>query len=396
MAKKSEEHKWDYWKTQPVPKIGEAIEEEGPVESKTLEQVAKEPLAIASTFEWWSPDINNDNDLLAIHTLLAENYVEDDSCQFRFNYSMEFLRWALAPPGYYPDWNVAVRKKSDGQLLAFISGIPLHVHFGGRSQKICEINFLCVHKKLRSRRMAPILITEVTRRVNLCDIWQAIYTAGVVLPRAFAVAQYFHRSINVQKLVAIGFSRVPKQYEKFARPLEALQRNYTLPDKPTVKHLRPMEEKDCSHVAEMLNRYLAKFKVAIEFDVAEVKHWLLPRPNVLWSFVVENPTTGEPTDFVSFYALPSTVIGNTQYPVLKAAYSYYYVAKTMSVLQLMNEALILAKMEGFDVFNTLNQLDNDEFIEKLKFAPGDGKLNFYMYNWKLKEVKPSEVGLVML
>ena len=30
-----------------------------------------------------------------------------------------------------------------------------------------EINFLCVHKKLRSKRLAPVLIREITRRVNL-------------------------------------------------------------------------------------------------------------------------------------------------------------------------------------------------------------------------------------
>jgi hypothetical protein len=33
--------------------------------------------------------------------------------------------------------------------------------------KAVEINFLCVHKKLRSKRLAPVLIKEVTRRVNL-------------------------------------------------------------------------------------------------------------------------------------------------------------------------------------------------------------------------------------
>ena len=46
-----------------------------------------------------------------------------------------------------------------------------------------EINFLCVHKKLRSKRVAPVLIREVTRRVNCRGIFQAVYTAGVVLPK---------------------------------------------------------------------------------------------------------------------------------------------------------------------------------------------------------------------
>ena len=36
---------------------------------------------------------------------------------------------------------------------------------------MAEINFLCVHKQLRTYRLAPMLIKEITRRVNLCDIY---------------------------------------------------------------------------------------------------------------------------------------------------------------------------------------------------------------------------------
>jgi glycylpeptide N-tetradecanoyltransferase len=42
----------------------------------------------------------------------------------RFNYSPEFLAWALQPPGYRSDWHVGVRVKGRGKLVAFISGIP--------------------------------------------------------------------------------------------------------------------------------------------------------------------------------------------------------------------------------------------------------------------------------
>lgn len=52
-----------------------------------------------------------------------------------------------------------------------------------RSQKMVEINFLCVHKKLRSKRVAPVLIREITRRVNQMGIFQAVYTAGIVIPK---------------------------------------------------------------------------------------------------------------------------------------------------------------------------------------------------------------------
>lgn len=59
-----------------------------------------------------------------------------------------------------------------------VSSLPLC-----REKKMVEINFLCVHKKLRSKRVAPVLIREITRRVHLEGIFQAVYTAGVVLPK---------------------------------------------------------------------------------------------------------------------------------------------------------------------------------------------------------------------
>ena len=38
------------------------------------------------------------------------------------------------------------------------------------------------------------------------------------------------------------------------------------------------------------------------------------------------------TDMLSFYALPSTIIGNKTYPTLRAAYAFYNVANTVRSL----------------------------------------------------------------
>src|SRR5687767_2340822 len=99
-----------------------------------------------------------------IFTLLEQNYVEDDDAMFRFAYPIGFLRWALTPPGWRKDWHVAVRVKETKAFVAFITGIPVTVTLN-QSQKIkmAEINFLCVHKKLRDKRLAPVLIAEITR-----------------------------------------------------------------------------------------------------------------------------------------------------------------------------------------------------------------------------------------
>ncbi|OMJ13498.1 Glycylpeptide N-tetradecanoyltransferase 2, partial [Smittium culicis] len=54
---------------------------------------------------------------------------------------------------------------------------------------MAEINFLCINKKIRKQRFAPILIKEITRRINLSGIFQAVYTAGIQIPTPFAICQ---------------------------------------------------------------------------------------------------------------------------------------------------------------------------------------------------------------
>lgn len=56
--------------------------------------------------------------------LLNENYVEDDDNMFRFDYSPEFLRWALLPPGFLQEWHVGVRAQKSKKMVGFISAVP--------------------------------------------------------------------------------------------------------------------------------------------------------------------------------------------------------------------------------------------------------------------------------
>ena len=81
---------------------------------------------------------------------------------------------------------------------------------------------------------------------------------------------------------------------------------------------------------------------------------------------------------------------------LRAAYCYYVFANGTKLLDLMQDALILAKTHHFDVFNALDILDNETFLKELKFGIGDGHLQYYMYNWRCANVKPNQVGLVLL
>ncbi|KAG1891170.1 N-myristoyl transferase [Suillus subluteus] len=421
------EHK--FWATQPVPQLGddESLDDGFIEPDKSREEVRQDAYPLPKDFEWSILDINDSKQIKEVYDLLSLNYVEDDEAAFRFQYSAEFLEWALKPPGYLKDWHIGVRVSSNKKLVAFISGVPVTLRVRGNVFRACEINYLCVHKKLRSKRLAPVLIKEVTRQVNLTGVFQAIYTAGVVLPTPVSTCRYFHRSLNIPKLVDVKFTYVPR-----SMTLARMMRVYKLVAKPQLSGLREMEERDVSDVADLFTRYVQRFSMLPVMTLDEIRHQFLSgrgrmdepsehyrRPGqVVWTYVVEEANTGRITDFFSFYSLPSTIINHPKHGLLEAAYLFYYASDAAFVEDseadnlkkrleaLIGDALIIADQAKFDVFNALTLMDNCSFLESLKFGAGDGLLNFYLYNWRtaplagisaVDGVEPGKgVGVVML
>ncbi|KAH8116866.1 N-myristoyl transferase [Phellopilus nigrolimitatus] len=397
-----------FWATQPVPQLGEGPPaEDGYIEpSLPREQVRQDPYPLPKDFEWSSIDLDDPNQTKEVYDLLCLNYVEDDNASFRFQYTAEFLEWALKPPGFHKDWHVGVRVKSNKKLVAFISGVPIALRVRGNVFHASEINYLCVHKKLRSKRLAPVLIKEVTRQCHLKGIFQAIYTAGVVVPTPISTCRYYHRIINVQKLVDIQFTYVPRNMT-----LARMTRLNKLPTVPRLASagLREMTEKDVPQVAELYTRYMERFTMSPIMTLDELRHQFLsglgvgPSPKdwqgrrerqVVWSYVVENPQTHKITDFFTFYSLPSTIMRSPKYDLLEAAYLFYYATDVAlqedtedgrvkkRLQEIIGDALIIASSAKFDVFNALTLMDNCGILEDLRFGSGDGLLNYYLYNWR--------------
>ncbi|XP_017979095.1 PREDICTED: glycylpeptide N-tetradecanoyltransferase 1 [Theobroma cacao] len=389
------ERRHKFWESQPVGQfkdLGDSSLPEGPIEAPTpLSEVKQEPYNLPNMYEWVTCDIDSDEMCTEVYKLLANNYVEDDENMFRFNYSKEFLHWAVRPPGYFKSWHIGVRVKSSKKLVAFITGVPARIRVRDDVVNMAEVNFLCVHKKLRSNRLAPVMIKEVTRRVHLENIWQAAYTAGIVIPTPITSCQYWHRSLNPKKLIEVGFSRLGARMT-MSRTIKL----YKLPESTVTPGFRKMELRDVPAVTGLLRNYLSQFVVAPDFSEHDVEHWLLPTEGVVDSYIVESSETHEITDFCSFYTLPSLILGNQNHSTLKAAYSYYNISTKTPLLQLMNDALIVAKQKDFDVFNALDVMHNESFLKELKFGPGDGSLHYYLYNYRIRNtLKPSELGLVL-
>ncbi|GAB7357178.1 hypothetical protein MBLNU459_g8168t1 [Dothideomycetes sp. NU459] len=425
---------YKFWATQPVPrfddpqvaeqadkdpsalvaaaadaKAADAAKEkkvvrEGEIKPVDPAKVSKQPAPLVEGFEWSEIDLEDQAQLDEVQDLLCNHYVEDDEAMFRFNYLQNTLTWAMKAPGWRRTWHVGVRATKSRKLVAFISGIPVRLRVRENTINTAEINFLCVHKKLRSKRLAPVLIMEITRRCNLEGIYQAIYTAGVVLPKPVASCRYFHRALDWEKLYSVGFSPLPHGSTKSRQVAK-----YKLPERTSTAGLRLMKAEDADAVHDLLNRYLERVQLAQTFTKEESLHWLLDKEadpqspkRVVWTYVVED-SQKKITDFFSFYCLESSIIHSSgKSNVIRAAYLFYYGTESAFAQQkddevlrnrlneLVHDALVLAKQANFDVFNALTLLDNPLFLTNQKFGAGDGQLHYYLFNYRTADL-PSGV-----
>ena len=80
-----------------------------PIETKTVAEIQTDGIALPEGYTWESIDLSDDAVATEVYNLLSKHYVEDSEGKFRFDYSIDFLRWALTPPGHFPDWIIGVR-----------------------------------------------------------------------------------------------------------------------------------------------------------------------------------------------------------------------------------------------------------------------------------------------
>ncbi|KAL1222242.1 Glycylpeptide N-tetradecanoyltransferase 1 [Cardamine amara subsp. amara] len=158
---------------------------------------------------------------------------------------------------------------------------------------MAEIKLLCLERSLRKQKLAPFMINELTRRVHLKDIWQAVYISDYKCPTPITTSQYWNFPLNREK--AIEFKAIE------AQSLSRYSRSYKLPNAVVTLGFRKMESSDIPSVTKLLRTYLKQFKVALDFDKNDIKHWFLPQDSVVYSYVVVNLECHIITDFFSFY-----------------------------------------------------------------------------------------------
>ena len=136
----------------------------------------------------------------------------------------------------------------------------------GKEYNIAMTNFLAVHKKLRGKRLAQIMIKEAFRITRLNGLQVAMYHSVQSIPTPFLTTRSCNRLINTNKLLDVRYAALPKGMTR-----KEFAKEYELPNKSkfTIKgNLRVMQARDVKEVLRLYNIQCEKHGIHLMFSKA--------------------------------------------------------------------------------------------------------------------------------
>jgi glycylpeptide N-tetradecanoyltransferase len=173
---------------------------------------------------------------------LENNYVDDANGYFKVTYSPAKFRWALQTSAHMKEFHILIRNSKNKKIMAMCTADCKKFVVNGQTMKMLEGNFMCVHSKLRSKRLAQILLQENMRRQRKMGYQYQIYTSGSTMPTPFVTTHYMNRFLNPSKLCQIKYTNMPAMMS-----FKDFDKKHILPKKSTIKltgELRAMEKRD--------------------------------------------------------------------------------------------------------------------------------------------------------
>lgn len=370
---------YKFWNTQPVPKLDEIIMKDGIIDN--FDNIDDKQITLPTEYTWRLLNVNDKMELNKLSEFINKNYVSNESGSFSLYYNLDFLNWALNREKIIC---LCVVVKSTEQIVGCITGLPVNIKINNTELETIECNFLCVHKKLRNKKLTTVLIREISRQFKLLNYKTAIYTSGVYLPKPFVSTKYYHRPLNLNLLIETGFIKPMGDIS-----INDIKRSYKLPDTFKNKNFIELEERYLEETYDLFNQYNRKYNIYPIWTFEEFKLTMYNNKIVTTYILLDD--NNRVLDFISYYSLPSKVNNNEKYKFIKTAYLYYYTSINETIYRLLSDILIVAKNRQFDVFNALDVMENRDILRELRFDEGTGTLNYYFYNYRTVDMNPNQV-----
>lgn len=269
--------------------------------------------------------------------------------------------------------SIGLEEIESKNLVGFICSYHSQFIINSVELNAVEVNFLCVMRNYRSKRLAPLLISEITRLNNLNGVFNAIFTSGTLIGQPFSRAQYFHLPINIKKLQRCGFISEGIYCKEKVEYLSDI----------LVRKISDCSIDDVLKVWANFQKFCNKnFDFYPQFTFERFQNIFVNDSETITALVGFNKC-GDPVSMISSYVIGSKVTHGNNDTCINCAYLFYYYVQEENQLKVLFSKLkeYLAFKE-IDVINCLNIMKNQEIIEEFEFKPGDGFLNYYFYNWE--------------
>ncbi len=379
-----------FWKTQPVPKLGEKVCRFAKINDIEVNEIQYQ---LPSSLCWSIIDMTNDEDLNEIGSFLAKHYNPTLNKNFNTQYPSDFLKWSICDtkPENLEEICLAIRVKKNNNIAAFIAGIPTYLQVERNKLKVLETNYLCIHTKLRKTGLCNILIKELVRLGTIKGYQQGYFNSYRYISSPFYNTKIHNRVLSVSTLLKSGFVKLPEQgLNKNEGPIlteKSLRKSLKLPEKCADNFIEMTED----HVEEafrLYEKYNGRFSVCNIYSFDQFKRIFLSKFMTTYVLIEDDKVI----DFISYYSLPLIVLKDKS--VIKQAHLFYYTANLETPYRLVKNILIVARNKGNNLFSALDIMENQDFFLDLIFEKGFNVINYNFYNWKCPKLKNTQIASI--
>jgi len=321
----------------------------------------------------------DENTLNTAFDFINEHYSTSDSS--RLLYSKQLLRYFL-----HDSLLIFFQPIGKSDIVGLIVGKKKLIQIEQQEFSVIDVNFLCLKKKLRNISLAPFMIAVLTKEsLTRLNISLAHYTISArINSPCFGKKQLYHRPINIAHLVNSGFFKVSipnfeRIYNTFTNTTEPLYLNDIIPNKELINNLD-----------EIISLYNKKtYKI---FDIKSIGS-VLENP-MFHSFAFWEQDTV--CDFISIFRLDSQAKTGDTY---KNGYLYIVALKSQEpehIEKIFNSVAKYCYEHKIVDMLTLSDLFPNTIYNQIKFTPGTGILNYYVFNMDMICIENSKNGLITI
>ncbi len=312
----------------------------------------------------FSIKVLNTSHLEEIYNLINNHYADDNHKIYRQTFSKDYIYWYLKyiPAGFV----IGLLYKE--KLVGMIATMFIDMIIFNQKLKVPYGGLLCIQKKLRGYGLSKLLITEIGRKLSKINLNYVFFSSQIKFDKSFSSVQNYVVPINCAKLQEVNF--LTEHFE----PVKLFDTN----------PLRLVTGTDIETICVKLNKSLTNYKVKPWFSKDAAYHYILPKKNIVYSFVIE--IDGEITDFINVYQNFYFCYDSSK--TISVANLGFYFCESIELTELVTLLIDKLRTYDFDQLVIKNYGQNSK-INTTKFASAEENF-YYMHNMGIPYTDPNE------